>query len=166
MASLFARIRNVVAANAHHQVDQIENPQIMANQVLRDLGEEVHPRHAVPGRLDLHAGQDHARRVRGQQADQQAGAGAHREAAERVRAGKLMRSALDAAGGGGLGAARQTHDEQVDDAVGEVAVIVEPAPLQLAADREGADAMHRAPQGRARYQNKVTLRMRSGRQIR
>jgi phage shock protein A len=41
MASLFARIRNVVVANAHHSVDQIENPHIMANQVLRDLGEEV-----------------------------------------------------------------------------------------------------------------------------
>lgn len=41
MASLFARIRNVVVANAHHRVDQIENPNIMANQVLRDLGEEV-----------------------------------------------------------------------------------------------------------------------------
>lgn len=41
MASLFARIRNVVVANAHHAVDQAENPQIMAHQVLRDLGEEV-----------------------------------------------------------------------------------------------------------------------------
>ena len=41
MASLFARIRNGVVANAHHAVDQTENPQIMANQVLRDLGEEV-----------------------------------------------------------------------------------------------------------------------------
>lgn len=41
MASLFARIRNVVVANAHHAVDQAEDPQIMASQVLRDLGEEV-----------------------------------------------------------------------------------------------------------------------------
>jgi phage shock protein A len=41
MASLFNRIRNVVVANAHHAVDQAENPQIMAHQVLRDLGEEV-----------------------------------------------------------------------------------------------------------------------------
>src|SRR5688572_11449511 len=41
MASLFSRIRNVVVANAHHQVDQIENPHVMANQVLRDLGGEV-----------------------------------------------------------------------------------------------------------------------------
>lgn len=41
MASLFARIRNVVVANAHHAVDQAENPQVMAQQVLRDLGEEV-----------------------------------------------------------------------------------------------------------------------------
>lgn len=41
MASLFARIRNVVVAQAHDAVDQIENPNIMANQVLRDLGEEV-----------------------------------------------------------------------------------------------------------------------------
>lgn len=41
MATLFARIRNVVVANAHHAVDEIENPQVMAQQVLRDLGEEV-----------------------------------------------------------------------------------------------------------------------------
>jgi phage shock protein A len=41
MASLFSRIRNVVVANAHHAVDQAENPQVMAQQVLRDLGEEV-----------------------------------------------------------------------------------------------------------------------------
>ena len=41
MASLIARIRNVVVANAHNAVDQVENPHIMANQVLRDLGEEV-----------------------------------------------------------------------------------------------------------------------------
>jgi len=41
MASLFARIRNVVVANAHHAVDQAESPQVMAGQVLRDLGEEV-----------------------------------------------------------------------------------------------------------------------------
>ena len=41
MASLFSRIRNVVVANAHHAVDQAESPHIMANQVLRDLGEEV-----------------------------------------------------------------------------------------------------------------------------
>ncbi len=39
--NLFARIRNVVVANAHHAVDQAENPHVMANQVLRDLGEEV-----------------------------------------------------------------------------------------------------------------------------
>lgn len=41
MASLFARIRNVVVAKAHHAVDQAEDPQVMAGQVLRDLGEEV-----------------------------------------------------------------------------------------------------------------------------
>ena len=41
MATLFGRIRNVVIANAHHAVDQAEDPHIMANQVLRDLGEEV-----------------------------------------------------------------------------------------------------------------------------
>ncbi len=41
MASLFSRIRNVVVAQAHDAVDQIENPQIMANQVLRDLGGDV-----------------------------------------------------------------------------------------------------------------------------
>lgn len=41
MASLFTRLRNVVVANAHHAIDQAENPQVMANQVMRDLGEEV-----------------------------------------------------------------------------------------------------------------------------
>jgi phage shock protein A len=41
MATLFARIRNVMVANAHHAVDRAEDPQVMANQVLRDLGEEV-----------------------------------------------------------------------------------------------------------------------------
>jgi len=41
MATLFARIRNVVVANAHHAIDEAENPQIMAQQVLRDLGEEL-----------------------------------------------------------------------------------------------------------------------------
>lgn len=41
MATLFARIRNVVVANAHHAIDEAENPQVMAQQVLRDLGEEV-----------------------------------------------------------------------------------------------------------------------------
>lgn len=41
MATLFGRIRNVVIANAHHAVDQAEDPHIMASQVLRDLGEEV-----------------------------------------------------------------------------------------------------------------------------
>jgi phage shock protein A len=41
MATLFGRIRNVVVANAHHAVDQAEDPHIMASQVLRDLGEEV-----------------------------------------------------------------------------------------------------------------------------
>lgn len=41
MASLLSRIRNVVVANAHHAVDQAEDPHIMASQVLRDLGEEV-----------------------------------------------------------------------------------------------------------------------------
>lgn len=41
MASLIARIRNVVVANAHHAVDQAEDPHIMASQVLRDLGGEV-----------------------------------------------------------------------------------------------------------------------------
>ncbi len=41
MNSLLSRIRNVVTAQAHHAVDRIENPQLMAGQVLRDLGEEV-----------------------------------------------------------------------------------------------------------------------------
>lgn len=41
MATLFARIRNVVVANAHHAIDEAESPHVMAHQVLRDLGEEV-----------------------------------------------------------------------------------------------------------------------------
>ncbi|HUQ10147.1 MAG TPA: PspA/IM30 family protein [Steroidobacteraceae bacterium] len=41
MATLFTRIQRLVTANAHHAVDQAENPQVMAGQVLRDLGDEV-----------------------------------------------------------------------------------------------------------------------------
>ncbi len=41
MASLFVRIRELVTAQAHHQIDQAENPQVMAQQVLRDLGEDL-----------------------------------------------------------------------------------------------------------------------------
>lgn len=42
MASLFVRIREMVTAHAHHNLDQAENPQVMAQQLLRDLTEDIH----------------------------------------------------------------------------------------------------------------------------
>lgn len=41
MASLMARIRELVTAHAHHSLDQAENPDVMAQQVLRDLGDDI-----------------------------------------------------------------------------------------------------------------------------
>lgn len=41
MPSLIARIRSLVTAQAHHQIDEIENPQVMAAQVLRELGDDL-----------------------------------------------------------------------------------------------------------------------------
>ena len=41
MGSLFVRIREMVSAHAHHTVDQAENPHVMAQQVLRDLGDDL-----------------------------------------------------------------------------------------------------------------------------
>lgn len=41
MPSLLNRIRNLITAQAHHQIDEIENPQVMAAQVLRDLGDDL-----------------------------------------------------------------------------------------------------------------------------
>jgi phage shock protein A len=42
MASLFMRIREMVTAQAHHNLDEVENPHVMAQQVLRDLSADVH----------------------------------------------------------------------------------------------------------------------------
>jgi phage shock protein A len=41
MATLFARIRGLVLAQAHHAVDQAEDPQLMSHQLVRDLGAEL-----------------------------------------------------------------------------------------------------------------------------
>lgn len=41
MPSLFYRIRSLVTAQAHHQIDEVENPQVMAAQVLRELGDDL-----------------------------------------------------------------------------------------------------------------------------
>ncbi|HEY0975109.1 MAG TPA: PspA/IM30 family protein [Solimonas sp.] len=41
MASLIARIRELVTAHAHHSLDLAENPDVMAQQVLRDLSEDI-----------------------------------------------------------------------------------------------------------------------------
>jgi phage shock protein A len=41
MATLFARIRGLVVAQAHHAVDQVEDPQLMSHQLVRDLGAEL-----------------------------------------------------------------------------------------------------------------------------
>jgi phage shock protein A len=42
MPSLFSRVRELVTAQAHHTIDTVENPQVMAQQVLRDLTQDVH----------------------------------------------------------------------------------------------------------------------------
>ncbi|HUP92964.1 MAG TPA: PspA/IM30 family protein [Solimonas sp.] len=42
MASLLIRIREMVTAQAHHSLDQVENPHVMAQQVLRDLSQDLH----------------------------------------------------------------------------------------------------------------------------
>lgn len=42
MASLFVRIREMVSAHAHHSLDEAENPQVMAQQVLRGLTGDIH----------------------------------------------------------------------------------------------------------------------------
>ncbi|MFP5306276.1 MAG: PspA/IM30 family protein [Gammaproteobacteria bacterium] len=42
MASLFLRIREMVTAHAHHALDEAEDAHVMAQQVLRDLSEDVH----------------------------------------------------------------------------------------------------------------------------
>lgn len=41
MATLFARIRGLVLAQAHHAVDQVEDPQLMSHQLVRDLTAEL-----------------------------------------------------------------------------------------------------------------------------
>jgi phage shock protein A len=41
MATLFSRIRGLVVAEAHHAVDQAENPQVMSHQLVRDLSTEL-----------------------------------------------------------------------------------------------------------------------------
>lgn len=39
--SLFVRIREMVSAHSHHALDEVENPQVMAQQMLRDLGDDL-----------------------------------------------------------------------------------------------------------------------------
>lgn len=41
MASLMARIREMLSAQAHHGLDEIEDPDVMAQQVLRDLADDL-----------------------------------------------------------------------------------------------------------------------------
>ncbi len=42
MASLIVRIREMMTAHAHHRLDDVENPDVMAQQMLRDLSEDIH----------------------------------------------------------------------------------------------------------------------------
>lgn len=39
--SLFLRIREMVSAHSNHALDEIENPHVMAQQMLRDLGQDL-----------------------------------------------------------------------------------------------------------------------------
>lgn len=41
MATLLSRIRGLVVAQAHHTVDQVEDPQVMSHQLVRDLTTEL-----------------------------------------------------------------------------------------------------------------------------
>ena len=41
MATLLSRIRGLIVAQAHHAVDQAENPQLMSHQLVRDLSTEL-----------------------------------------------------------------------------------------------------------------------------
>ncbi|MFI4980154.1 MAG: PspA/IM30 family protein, partial [Nevskiales bacterium] len=41
MATLLSRIRGLVVAQAHHAVDQAENPQLMSHQLVCDLTTEL-----------------------------------------------------------------------------------------------------------------------------
>jgi phage shock protein A len=42
MTSLLSRIREMVSAHAHHSLDEVENPNVMAQQLLRDLSQDIH----------------------------------------------------------------------------------------------------------------------------
>ena len=42
MPTLFSRVRDLVTAQAHHAIDEVENPHVMAQQVLRDLSQDLH----------------------------------------------------------------------------------------------------------------------------
>ncbi len=42
MPSLMTRIREMVTAQAHHTLDAAENPDVMAQQMLRELTEDIH----------------------------------------------------------------------------------------------------------------------------
>lgn len=39
--SLFIRLREMVSAHSHNALDRVENPHVMAQQMLRDLGEDL-----------------------------------------------------------------------------------------------------------------------------
>lgn len=39
--SLLVRIREMVSAHSHHALDEIENPQVMSQQMLRELGDDL-----------------------------------------------------------------------------------------------------------------------------
>lgn len=39
--SLLVRIREMVSAHSHHALDEIENPEVMSQQMLRELGDDV-----------------------------------------------------------------------------------------------------------------------------
>lgn len=45
MASLLLRMREMFLAQAHHNLDEMENPKVMAQQLLRDLAEDLSATH-------------------------------------------------------------------------------------------------------------------------
>ncbi len=105
MPSLIARIRELVTAHAHHSIDQVENPDVMAQQVLRDLADDIQS--AQRALVTALGAEKHLERSRAQFVAE--AAEWERKAERLLRAGNddLARGALERAV-----AARQQAEEQ------------------------------------------------------
>jgi len=102
--SLIGRINDLFVANAHHAIDQAENPEVMLKQVIRDMDRNIQDARAavvsaVAGEKQLAAQVEHHRR---------SAAELERKAESALKAGRedLARQAL---------ARRVDHDRIADD---------------------------------------------------